>query len=617
MLRQKSFHTIPNSSKPNFLSQSNSRFTSNRSLHIPNFNRNSNISIKKNRNIFSNQSKQLRITKRLNSSSSPERTLDSISRSEVYDAVIIGGGHNGLVSAAYLAKAGKNVAVLERRHVVGGAAVTEEIVPGFKFSRASYLCSLFRRSIVEDLDLEQHGFELIPRDPASFTPLLDGRYLMMGAQEDFNVKQISKFSSRDAEAFPQYEAYLTRLAEAVEPMLDQSPLDSSSIHSLSDVWNQVGTLIRNAQRFIKSPELLPQIYQVMTAPASKIINKWFESEPLKATLATDAVIGAMAAPSTPGSGYVLFHHVMGDTGGARGVWAYVKGGMGALSESIASAAESHGAKIATSASVSHVRINDQGSANGVVLEDGTEIQAKSVLSNADPHTTFTKLVAQEHLPEQFVREVDNIDFSSPVVKINVALDSLPNFTARPNPSDGSPGPQHRGTIHFLEHSHDIEEAYRDCLLGDPSARPVIEMTIPSAVDPTLAPPGKHVAQLFVQYVPYHLKEGSWNDTWRRDMFADRVFDVIEDYAPGFKQSVIERDVLTPIDLERVFGLHQGNIFHGSMGLDQLYFMRPVKGYSRYASPVPGLYLCGAGAHPGGGVSGAPGRNAANVVLKNL
>ncbi|NXJ79011.1 PYRD2 protein, partial [Trogon melanurus] len=351
---------------------------------------------------------------------------------------------------------------------------------------------------------------------------------------------------------------------------------------------------------------------------SQILNQWFESEPLKATLATDAVIGAMASPHTPGSGYVLLHHVMGELEGQRGAWGYVAGGMGALSQAIARAAAAQGAHIFAEKAVSHVMLGTDGRAQGVVLQDGTEVKSKLVLSNASPQITFLELIPQEQLPKDFVQRIQQVDTRSPVTKINVAVDRLPNFLAAPNACDGQPLPHHQCSIHLnCEDTNLLHQAFTEATHGHFSSRPMIELCIPSALDPGLAPQGCHVVSLFTQYTPYLLVDGQPWDEQTRNAYADTVFDCIEAYAPGFKASVIARDILTPPDIERIFGLPGGNIFHIGMSLDQLYFARPAPSYSDYRSPIPGLYLCGSGAHPGGGVMGAAGRNAARVALKDF
>ncbi|MGE3345144.1 MAG: phytoene desaturase family protein, partial [Vicinamibacterales bacterium] len=362
----------------------------------------------------------------------------------------------------------------------------------------------------------------------------------------------------------------------------------------------------------RAPRAVLDMATLLTSPAGTILSRWFQSDVLRATLATDSVIGAMVAPSSPGSGYVLLHHVMGEAGGARGRWAYVRGGMGAFSEAIASAARGYGATIETDADVLRVRVSG-GRAAGVVLADGREIAAKQVLSGVDPHVTFLRLVEPAHLPGRVRRRVRRLDFSAAAVKINVALDRLPRFTARPPDGDHH---ELRGTIHLAPTLAGIEAAYRDAVAGEPSREPVVEMTIPSTVDESLALPGQHVASLFVQYAPYAPAGGGWDAPGARARFAERVFALVERYAPGFTASILHHEVLTPPDMERLFGLTGGNIFHGAMTRGQLYTLRPIAGWSGYRTPVPGLYLCGAGAHPGGGVMGACGRNAALVALQD-
>ncbi|XP_067858148.1 pyridine nucleotide-disulfide oxidoreductase domain-containing protein 2 [Heptranchias perlo] len=562
----------------------------------------------------------------LNSPTRRSQSSDTALRSQ-YDAVVIGGGHNGLVAAAYLQKSGVNTAVLERRHVIGGATVTEELIPGFKFSRASYVLSLLRPRIYKELELKKHGLKIYIRNPSSFTPMLeDGvggkppRSLLMGTDMGETQKQIAQFSVKDAQAYAEYEALINRMAAAVEPLLDAVPVDVPSLtsNSLRQRIRSLRTVKPLVQTGFKLGKQIPQFYELLTAPISKILNQWFESEPLKATLATDGVIGAMISPQTAGSGYVLLHHVMGELEGIKGAWGYVEGGMGALSNSIASAAAAHGASIFTEKPVNSILVDSNGTTQGVALQDGTEIRSKVVLSNATAHVTFLELTPKDSLPKAFVKEVLAIDYTSPVTKINVAVDHLPNFLAVPN-DDGIP-PSHciAGTIHLnCEDMAYIEVAYDDACKGIPSTRPLIELCIPSILDPTIAPLGCHVISIFTQYTPYYLQGGKEWDELDRNLYADRVFDCIEQYAPGFKASVVGRDILTPPDMEKVFGLTGGNIFHGAMSLDQLYMTRPLPSYSNYRSPVKGLYLCGSGAHPGGGVMGSAGRNAAHVVLSDL
>jgi phytoene dehydrogenase-like protein len=520
-----------------------------------------------------------------------------------YDAIVIGAGHNGLVTACYLARAGMHVLVLERRHVVGGACVTEETFPGFKVSTAAYVNSLFHTAIVRDLKLAAYGYRAIARNPSSFTPLPDGRSLLMGPDADQTSKEIAKFSVRDAERYPKYEAMLERVAAVVEPTLTMAPPDL-----LNPRFRDLRTLLSLGRSFRRLGDSAGEAVEILTGAARPILDRWFESEELKGTLATDAVIGAMASPSMPGTAYVLFHHVMGESGGARGVWAYVRGGMGGLTQALAAAARDLGADIRCESEVARILVRD-GRAVGVALATGDEYQAPIVASNADARVTFLRLLDRSDLPEAFVRAVERISYASASLKINVALAELPSFRALPGTA---PGPHHRGTIHICPDQDYIERAFDDAKYGRPSAAPVLECTIPSVVDPTVAPPGRHLMSMFVQYAPYELRDGSWDD--RREAFADRCFDLLDEYAPNFKRAVLDRQVLTPLDLERVFNLTGGNIFQGAMTPGQLFAFRPVPGHARYRTPLGGLYLCGAAAHPGGGVMGTPGLNAAREIL---
>ncbi len=523
-----------------------------------------------------------------------------------YDTIVVGAGHNGLTAAAYLARAGRRTLVLERRAVVGGACVTEELWPGFHVSRAAYVAGLIRPAVVHELDLARHGLVFLPRDPSSFTPLPDGGSLLMGRDAAATAASVARFSPRDADALPRYEAFLDRIARVIEPLLD-APAPDPARPRLTDL-PPLGRALRAAWRLRRE---LPEALSLLLGPARPTLETWFESEPLRGTLATDALIGAFASPSTPGSGYVLFHHVMGETGGARGVWAYVRGGMGAFSAALAAAAREAGAEIRTDAPVARIEIAD-GRVRGVTLADGTVFEAAQVVSGADPRCTFLDLVGREALSDPFVRSVEAIDFRSPVVKINAALDRLPVFRGHsPGPE---PGPEHRGTIHVGALDLDaLEASYGAAAGGELPGCPMIELTLPSAVDPSIAPAGRHVASLFVQHVPPELPAAEWDAL--RPRIAERVFALVDEVAPGFSESVLHHEVLAPPDLERIFGLAGGNIFHGAMSLDRLAFLRPVPGHGRYATPIAGLTLCGAGAHPGGGVMGACGRNAAAIVLR--
>jgi phytoene dehydrogenase-like protein len=522
-----------------------------------------------------------------------------------YDAILIGAGHNALVTAAYLARAGWKILVLERREVIGGCCVTEEVWPGFKVSTAAYVNSLLRPEIIRDLELKKFGFEMLPRSPSSFTPLPDGRHLMMGPDRDQTLKEIAKFSQRDAENFPLYEEMLTRVADFLEPLLTQSPPDPFG--GLGDLWKlgRLGLKFRGLGR-----RTATEAIEILTGAATPIVDRWFESDVLKATLATDAVIGAFAPPSHPGTAYVLFHHVMGECDGVRGVWGYVRGGMGTISNSIAAAARKHGAEILTNADVGRIVVKD-GRVAGVALKDGTEFLASRVASGADANVTFLKLLDSKELPDEFVAAIRRIDYSSATVKINVALSEPPQFRCLPG---SGIGPHHHGTMHVCPGMEYIERAYDDAKYGKPATNPMLECTMATALDDTLAPPGRHLLSMFIQYAPYHLKGTTWDA--ERDRFADRCFDLLNEYAPNFKRSVLARQVIPPPEMERLWGITGGNIMQGAMGLSNVFSFRPAPGYANYRTPVGGLYLCGAAAHPGGGVMGAAGMNAARAMLRD-
>ncbi len=523
---------------------------------------------------------------------------------EPYDAIVIGGGHNGLVTACYLAKAKWKVLVLERRYLVGGCCVTEETFPGFKVSTAAYVNSLFRPEIIRDLRLKDYGFECVERNPSSFSPFMDGRYLLLGPDGKMNLEQIAKFSKKDVENYPKYEKMLERCAAVIEPTLTMTPPNVLR-PGLGGIWKLMGL----ARSFQKLGPGMAEAVEILTGAARPILDRWFESEQLKATIATDAIIGAFAAPSMPGTAYVLFHHVMGETNGKKGVWSYMRGGMGGITQALAKVAKDLGVEVRCEAEVAKILVQG-GQVAGVALKSGDEFRAAKVASNLDPNLTFRKLLDPSLLPPDFNDAVARINYDSASLKINVALSELPNFTACPG---ATPGPQHQGTVHLCPDQDFIERAYDDAKYGYPSRDPILECTLPSAVDPTVAPPGKHLMSMFIQYAPYKLKLGTWDD--QRDKFADRCFDLLNQYAPNFKSSVIARQVLTPVDLEKTFGLTGGNIFQGAMNLNQLFMFRPVVGWADYRTPIKGLYLCGSAAHPGGGVMGTCGMNAAREMLK--
>ena len=534
-----------------------------------------------------------------------------------YDCIVIGGGHNGLVAAAYLARAGKSVCVLERRHVLGGCTVTEQLWPGFRVSTAAYVISLFLPEIIRDLRLKQYGLTILPRDPSSFTPLLDGRSLLLGHDMAQNQREIAKFSPQDADRYPQYNAMLERVAQVLEPLLNQAAPDPLP---LSRQWRKIGMAkrLRDTHKVFglyraltQLGDEIPAAVELLTGAARPLLERWFEADVLRATLATDAIIGAFASISAPGTAYILLHHVMGEAGGARGVWGYVQGGMGGLAEALQQACHDLRVDICRETAVESI-LTRNGTVCGVGLKGGGTLEASVVASSVDAHLTFECFLQPEDLPQEFRAAVANIDYASASAKVNLALSEPPQFTAAP----ASPlGPHHRGTMHISPTLDFIERAYDDAKYGRPSQEPVLEITMPSAVDPTLAPEGQHVMSMFVQYAPYKLAEGSWDDI--KESFADRCIELLARYAPNVPQAILHRQVVSPLDLERTWGLTGGNIMQGAMNLNQLYSFRPVAGWADHRTPVKGLYLCGAASHPGGGVLGACGKNAAEEILRDV
>jgi len=533
-----------------------------------------------------------------------------------FDAIIIGGGHNGLVCAAYLAKAGKKVCVFERRHVLGGCATTEELWPGYKVSTAAYVISLFLPQIIRELKLKDYGLTVLPRNPSSFTPLPDGRSLLLGPDADLCKREISKFSTKDAEAYPEYNAFLERVAAVLEPVLSQAAPDPLP---LPDTWRNIsfGKRLRDLKKLwgLRSAlaqlgDDLPATVELLTAAARPILDRWFETDVLKATLATDAIIGAFLAISSPGSAYVLLHHVMGEAGGARGVWGYVQGGMGGLAASIAGACGDLGVEIHRELPVAHILTN-RGKVVGVQLENGKQFDATIVASSVDAHLTFEKFLGPDELPDFFRDAVAKIDYASASAKINLALAEPPQFTCIP---EKGILPHHHGTMHIGPTLDYLERAYDDAKYGRPSEKPILEMTMATSVDRTIAPPGKHLLSIFVQYAPYKLREGTWDDI--KEKFADRCIETLAEYAPNVPGAIEHRQVLSPLDLERTFGITGGNIMQGAMNPHQLFCFRPVAGWADHRTPIQGLYLCGAASHPGGGVLGACGKNAAEEILRD-
>lgn len=534
----------------------------------------------------------------------PETNRGKPSRSQ-YDAIIIGGGHNGLVCAAYLAKAGKKVLVLERRHVLGGAAVSEEIHPGFTFSVCSYVVSLFRPHIIRDLELPRHGFSVIPLEQ-SFLPLPDGRSLCRWHDPEQTRREIAKFSRKDAETYSEFSLAMTKLARFSKNVIDVQAPDPTSLAP-----KELMQLLRLGRAFTDFDRDLRYLnVKLMTMSALDFLDEWFESDVLKAPMAVSGIIGTFLGVRSPGTAYVLLHHYMGEIDGAFRAWGFSKGGTGALSNAIAFAALGHGVEIVTEAPVAHVDIRGD-RATGVTLENGDTITAKAVVSGCDPHRTYLKLVGENNLPADFTTQIKRYKMRGSSGKVNLAVDRLPNFTSRPGD-----GPHLEGDIAICPSTEYLERAYDEAKYGEYSSRPYLNVVIPSMVDPTVAPPGKHVISCFVQYAPYHLKEGP--EAWpsKREAFGDTVVDTLAEYCPGLKESILHRQVLTPWDLEHEFGLSEGNIFHGELSLEQLLFLRPVAGFARYKTPIKRLWMCSSGTHPGGGIMGAPGELAAKSLIKS-
>lgn len=517
---------------------------------------------------------------------------------------MVGAGHNGLVCACYLAQAGLRVTVLERRDLVGGACVTEELFPGYRCSTASLVTSLFRPEIVADLDLPSHGLEFIPRNPSVVALFPDERHLMLGSDEGECVRQIAQFSRADAESYPVYGRTMRRLASFVEPYL-MNPLPALD----GDAGAAAKAMLREALEL--ADDDLAYLLELLGGSAAGFLERWFESDAIKAPLVIDGITGVDASPSMPGSAYLMLYHMTGGTEVGRPAWGQVRGGMGGITSALASAASSHGATIRTGAPVARILVAD-GRAEGVVLESGEEVPARTVVSAADPHTTFVKLMEPGDLPRHFRHAVENRRFDGVAMKMHLALDRLPRVKG----FDGNGlGPQHHGTLLIAPTLDYLEDAYADAREGRPSRSPHIECTLPSVLDPTVAPQGKHLMGIYLQYTPYELRDGSWDDV--KESYGDRVLECMEEYLPGITGSVVERCVLSPVDLERRLGLEGGDLYHGAMTLDQLFFARSGQGRSSHHTSVEGLYACGSGTHPGGGVFGVPGRNGASVVLDDL
>jgi len=519
------------------------------------------------------------------------------------DVVIVGGGHNGLACATYLARAGLDVLVLERRDVVGGAAVTEESWPGYRVSTASYVVSLMPDRIVAELGLKRHGYEVSVITPDYFVPFPDGTSLTLWGDLERDVANIAKLSKCDADAYPEFDRSFERVATLVKDLLYVVP-PNLSVRDLPAWLAMAGRFRRWRGRDVA------ELVRLFTMSAADYLDEWFEDERVKGALATQAVIGAWCGPMSPGSAYVLMHHWIGEIDGHFGAWGWVKGGMGGVSEAMRGAAEEAGAEVRTAATVARIAISDGGHAVGVQLEDGSLVRARRVVSNAHPRTTYLDLVGAERLPDEVVRDVERFRSRSGSVKVHLAVSELPTFPSWDQ--DGSP---HRGLVATSPSIEYLERAFDDAKYGRASERPYTEIVFPTAHESGLAPDGSHVVIGFSQYGPYELRDGSWET--ERAAYGERVVAEFERYAPGFAASVERIEVLSPVDIEERFGLLGGNIMQGELTPDQLFSFRPIPGYGDYRTPVEGLYLCGGGTHPGGGVMGVPGRNASTVVLKDV
>ena len=520
-----------------------------------------------------------------------------------YDAIIIGGGHNGLITAAYLAKAGKKVLVLEKRHLVGGASVTEEIYPGFKYTVFSYVVSLLRPDIVRDLQLTRHGLTILPLE-STLPPPPTGDYLPREGAHARGRRASARHSERDAGAYDEYGRNMYFMAKAVKYILSMIPPDPTTLNPRD--WL---SLLDMARHFLNlGEEQLYLLAKLMTMSAADFLDQWFESDPLKGTMSASGIIGTYLGPRSPGTAYVLLHHYMGEIDGAFRAWGFAKGGTGGVADACARAAQSLGAEIRCNAGVAQVIVKN-GRALGVALENGDEIYADAVASSLDPKLTFLKMVDPNQLPGDLVTAIQKFNVRGSSGKVNLALDALPDLTCMPGP-----GRHLAGAISISPSIDYIERAYDQAKYGEFSKRPYIDCILPSVIDPDMAPPGKHVMSCFVQYAPYDLN-GGWTDA-KREAFGDAVIDTLSEYMPNIKDIILHRQVLTPLDIENMIGLSQGNIFQGELSLSQLFFLRPAAGYAKYRTPIQGYWQCGSGTHPGGGIMGAPGQLAALEMLKN-
>lgn len=524
---------------------------------------------------------------------------------KTWDAIVVGAGHNGLVNACYLARAGLDVLVVEKNDWVGGAAVSRSLHPGFLYSNCSYVCSLLRPEIMRDLELPRHGLQVIPYEGgAVFTR--DGDILGNYRDHDAHRREIARFSRRDAEAYDRYSADVLRQCRFIRPFLMRTPPDPTSFRP-----RDVQELLYLGRKFYDLTETeMADTIRFWTMSIAEFLDEYFETDVVKASFCISGIIGTALGPLSPGTAYVLLHHYMGEVDGSVGAWGFARGGMGAISNALASSFQASGGTVRTGAGVARVLV-ENGRSTGVVLETGEEIRARLVVSNLDVKRTFLKLVEEPDLPAAFVKAVRNFKIRGSSGKVNIALDGLPDFPALPKGS-----PAWRGDLHFTDSVERMERAYDDWKAGRWSADPFLDMMIPTTLDPTMTPPGKHFMSCFVQYCPPKVEGRDWTDA-DRDAFGKVVIDQIADYSPNFRDLILHAEIRTPRELEEEVGLTEGNIFQGELTFDQLLFNRPVPGYAQYRAPVGGLYMCGSSTHPGGGVMGAPGRNAAAEILRDL
>jgi phytoene dehydrogenase-like protein len=520
-----------------------------------------------------------------------------------YDAIVIGGGHNGLVNGAYLAKAGLRTLILERRHLVGGAAITEELRPGFWFTTFSYALSLLRPDIIHELELTKHGFMPLLM-PSTFAPMENGDYLLLGQDRNENIREIARHSRHDADAYDAFEHDVNKVLQAIKPLLDQVPPNI-----FSDDPEELVALAALGSHFKRlKPKVLHDAVRLLTGSAADFLDDYFESDILKGYLASSAIIGTKVGPYSQGSGLVLLYHFIGEHDGVFGAWAFHKKGNGGFTQVLARAAESFGAEIHLEAPVEKVLTRD-GRAMGVALADGSEYEADVVVSAVDPRRTFLELVDPRQLPTDLVENIQRFRFQGTSAKVNFALDGAPRYPALGDRTD-----QFRGFTNIGPSMEYLERAFDDAKYGWYSKRPYLDCAIQSTIDPDMAPPGKHVMSCFVQYAPYHLRESDW-DTEKENL-GDTVQSTLESFFPGFGSLVLQREVRTPLDIERTVGLSEGNIFAGEFLAPQMFFFRPAPGWSQYRTPIAGYYQCGSGTHPGGCVMGAPGKLAAGQIIKD-